>query len=246
VNVCYGSPSGHTIESNIELAFDPPELSRWQRFWRSGWGIATAFVALIAAVLILPLKALAVAAVFVAVSLGVGGVVAGVRSSNRGSGFWDGLGRFITDNWSSSVALGSAAALTGFGIKKAAVWISKAGSKKQVASGVLPKSMTNLDARIWYDAQVRAIPNNVKGLTWKTKAKNASAMRNELKTITRNAMMDVKQAAMLDAKMPIMPFEEFVIKYSSQGFARKALWKRIVKAAGTPNRDVSATFGIFL
>jgi len=134
VNVCYGSPSGHTIESNIELAFDPPELSRWQRFWRSGWGIATAFVALIAAVLILPLKALAVAAVFVAVSLGIGGVIAGVRSSNRGSGFWDGLGRFITDNWSSSVALGMGLSLVSFGVGKAAAWIAKAASKKQVAS----------------------------------------------------------------------------------------------------------------
>ena len=133
VNVCYGSPSGHTIESNIELAFDPPELSRWQRFWSSGWGIATAFVALIAAVLILPLKALAVAAVFVAVSLGIGGVIAGVRSSNRGSGFWDGLGRFITDNWSSSVALGMGLSLVSFGVGKAAAWIAKAASKKQVA-----------------------------------------------------------------------------------------------------------------
>ena len=34
----------YTIETATELAFDPPELTKWQSYWRSGWGkgLATA------------------------------------------------------------------------------------------------------------------------------------------------------------------------------------------------------------
>ena len=49
----------------------------------------------------------------------------------------------------------------------------------------------------------------------------------------------------ITVNMPIKSFDLFVNYYSSQGFTGKALWKRIIKGAGTPRASTNAMFGIF-
>ena len=133
----------YTIETQTALTYDPPKLTKWQAFWRSDWGKATAALLLfVATVLTLefslafPIAAGAIWAGYgmtfglTAVSLGVGAAIAGYRSSRQGKGFWNGFGEYIHDNWAQEAAITSALYIVSIGISLTKYAIANAVSKK--------------------------------------------------------------------------------------------------------------------
>ena len=119
----------YTIETATELAFDPPELTKWQSYWRSGWGkgLATALfvmatIATIAASIAFPIFAPEIWAGYafafgaVVVSLGIGALLAGYQSSQQGYGFWNGFVNYIRNNWAQEVAITSAIYIVTLGL----------------------------------------------------------------------------------------------------------------------------------
>lgn len=119
----------YTIETATELAFDPPELTKWQSYWRSGWGkgLATALfvmatIATIAASIAFPIFAPEIWAGYafafgaVAVSLGIGALLAGFQNSQQGYGFWNGFVNYIRNNWAQEVAITSVIYIVNLGI----------------------------------------------------------------------------------------------------------------------------------
>ena len=119
----------YTIETATELAFDPPELTKWQSYWRSGWGkgLATALfvmatIATIAASIAFPIFAPEIWAGYafafgaVVVSLGIGALLAGFQSSQQGYGFWNGFVNYIRNNWAQEVAITSVIYIVNLGI----------------------------------------------------------------------------------------------------------------------------------
>ena len=64
----------------------------------------------------------------VGLSLGVGAMIAGIRSRRQGNGFWSGFVNHLSENWSQEVAIGMAVALITLGISQAAQAMKKVGS----------------------------------------------------------------------------------------------------------------------
>ena len=119
----------YTIETATELAFDPPELTKWQSYWRSGWGkgLATALfvmatIATIAAAIAFPISAPEIWAEYAiffglsAVTFGIAGLLAGYQSSQQGYGFWNGFVNYIRNNWAQEVAITSAIYIVTLGL----------------------------------------------------------------------------------------------------------------------------------
>ncbi|WP_417093075.1 hypothetical protein, partial [Eubacterium sp.] len=119
----------YTIETATELAFDPPELTKWQSYWRSGWGkgLATALfvmatIATIAAAIAFPISAPEIWAEYAiffglsAVTFGIAGLLAGYQSSQQGYGFWNGFVNYIRNNWAQEVAITSVIYIVNLGI----------------------------------------------------------------------------------------------------------------------------------
>ena len=140
----------YTIETQTALTYDPPKLTKWQAFWRSKWGNATAALLLfVATVLTLefslafPIAAGAIWAGYgmtfglTAVSLGAGAAIAGYRSSRQGKGFWNGFGEYIHDNWAQEAAITSALYIVSIGISLTKYAIANAVSKKSLAKAAI-------------------------------------------------------------------------------------------------------------
>jgi len=138
----------YTIETATELAFDPPELTKWQSYWRSGWGkgLATALfvmatIATIAASIAFPIFAPEIWAGYafafgaVAVSLGIGALLAGFQNSQQGYGFWNGFVNYIRNNWAQEVAITSVIYIVNLGINILRYSVANAA--------VTPKIVTN-------------------------------------------------------------------------------------------------------
>ena len=138
----------YTIETATELAFDPPELTKWQSYWRSGWGkgLATALfvmatIATIAASIAFPIFAPEIWAGYafafgaVVVSLGIGALLAGFQSSQQGYGFWNGFVNYIRNNWAQEVAITSAIYIVALGLNTLRYSVANAA--------VTPKTVTN-------------------------------------------------------------------------------------------------------
>ena len=138
----------YTIETATELAFDPPELTKWQSYWRSGWGkgLATALfvmatIATIAASIAFPIFAPEIWAGYafafgaVAVSLGIGALLAGFQNSQQGYGFWNGFVNYIRNNWAQEVAITSAIYIVALGLNTLRYSVANAA--------VTPKTVTN-------------------------------------------------------------------------------------------------------
>ena len=130
VNMVY---NGYTIETDGELSYEPDELSEWKYFWKVTWnkfwnskfgkGLAIGLfvAATVLAIVYPPFAAIYGQALLgVGLSLGVGGLVAGLRSRSQGNSFWDGFVNHISENWSQELAIGMAVALVTFGVSRAA------------------------------------------------------------------------------------------------------------------------------
>ena len=129
----------YTIETETELVYDAPELSKWQYFWNNAtkwfnnlhWGwkvgiglfiIVALAIATIAASIAFPIFAPEIWAGYafafgaVAVSLGIGALLAGYQSSQQGYGFWNGFVNYIRNNWAQEVAITSAIYIVTLGL----------------------------------------------------------------------------------------------------------------------------------
>ena len=116
VNMVYNE---YTIEPDGELSYDPDEMDNfnyfwsytWTKFWNSKLGKYIAvrlFVAATALAILCPafLPTYVSAVVGIGVSLGVGAIIAGIRSRRQGNGFWSGFVNHLSENWSQEVAIG--------------------------------------------------------------------------------------------------------------------------------------------
>ena len=137
VNMVYNE---YTIEPDGELSYDPDELDNFNYFWRYTWTkfwnsklgkyiAVRLFVAATALAILCPafLPTYVSAVVGIGVSLGVGAIIAGIRSRRQGNGFWSGFINHLSENWSQEVAIGMAVALITFGISQAAQAMKKVG-----------------------------------------------------------------------------------------------------------------------
>ncbi len=105
------APNGYTIETVMELSYDPPELSKWKRFWNSTLGkiIAVKLAALAIALCIITgnIPMLLVSAGLVLGSLLIGAIIGGYQSTVKGKSFWQGFASYVNRNWAQSVAMSS-------------------------------------------------------------------------------------------------------------------------------------------
>ena len=137
VNMVYNE---YTIEPDGELSYDPDELDNFNYFWRYTWTkfwnsklgkyiAVRLFVAATALAILCPAFAPTYlsAVVGIGLSLGVGSIIAGIRSRRQGNGFWSGFVNHLSENWSQELAIGMTIALLTFGISQAVRAISKVG-----------------------------------------------------------------------------------------------------------------------
>ena len=116
VNMVYNE---YTIEPDGELSYEPDELSEWDYFWKYTWNkfwksplgmVVSLGLFVVATVVVFLCPAFAPiygqALLGVGLSLGVGAMIAGIRSRRQGNGFWSGFVNHLSENWSQEVAIG--------------------------------------------------------------------------------------------------------------------------------------------
>ena len=97
----------YTIETQTALTYAPPELNKWQAFWRSDWGKLLAIGIIVAATILAIMCPAFVpyylsAAIGTSISLLSGGIIAGFKS---GGNFWKGFADYISEEWASAFAI---------------------------------------------------------------------------------------------------------------------------------------------
>ena len=166
---------GYTIETNTPLAYDPPELNWWEKFWQSTAGKVVAVTLVAIAALLCALTGqmglFLASAGGVAASLLIGASIAGYRSYVCGSGFWRGFEQYIDGNWAQSAAIASITVIVTIGVQAIAAAIRNAGSKRALANtigerdGVVIQRANRADFTkdAWREAQ--SLPHNANGET---------------------------------------------------------------------------------
>lgn len=124
---------------------------------------------------------------------------------------------------------------------------SKDGAKK---TGILnppkPLSLNDTETRRWYldaEAQIPKLIDRTKPL--EQQAKQASAMRNQIRTQAREAMTNRELANTLFGSRPNMTWEEVVEKYSKLGLTGDELYEEIIRAATRSNPYVNEFLDTF-
>jgi filamentous hemagglutinin len=108
-----------------------------------------------------------------------------------------------------------------------------------------PGTLDDLVARQWYKKAVDTIPQLIDASKpLETQARQASELRNQIRTITRNAMTNQALAKQLFKNNVNLTWEQVVAKYSVQGFKGDALWREIIAAATRSNPEVNASLGL--
>ena len=119
----------YTIESALHLTYEPPQKSKWEKFWDSLWNrwwgkvIAVSLTAISFVVTAVFAPCMLPTFLFTLASVGVtliaGGVIAGILSAERGKGFWNGFFNYINENWAQTLAIEMAMYLVSFGVTQA-------------------------------------------------------------------------------------------------------------------------------
>ena len=129
----------YTIETETELAYDAPELSKWQYFWNVSWkrfwgsklGKLLSLVIFIAAT-ILAIFCPAFTPYYMSavlgttVSLVIGATIAGFRNKES---FVDGFNNYINEELAPAFAISLTLAMVSFGVSKAVQAIQNAAPK---------------------------------------------------------------------------------------------------------------------
>ena len=131
--------NGYTIEPNSALAYDPPNLSKWDLFWRSPFGKVLSFRLFVAATVLAVacpgFRELYIGAVTgTVITLCLGGAISGWSRKKNGGEFWEGFACYINENWSQTLAISMALSLVTFGISQAVSAVKAASANKQLAN----------------------------------------------------------------------------------------------------------------
>ena len=133
-NIFYTNPISLTydeynINSGLELTYEPPEKSKWKKFWESLWNrwwgkviaVALAVIALVVTLAIsrCMFMGFIYSLVGVAVTLVIGGILAGIQSQKRGKGFWNAFANYLNENWAQTLAVEMIMYLVSFGVTQA-------------------------------------------------------------------------------------------------------------------------------
>ncbi|MPM93519.1 hypothetical protein SDC9_140657 [bioreactor metagenome] len=109
-----------------------------------------------------------------------------------------------------------------------------------------PLSLSDIETRRWYldaEAQIPDLIDRTKPL--EQQARQASALRNEVRTQAREAMTNRELANSLFGSKPNMTWDEVVKKYMDKGFVGDELYQEIMKAALRSNPSVNQYLGVF-
>lgn len=93
------------------------------------------------------------------------------------------------------------------------------------------------------EAQIPDLIDRTKPL--EQQARQASALRNQVRTQARDAMANRKHANSLFASRPNMTWEEVVKKYSKLGLSEDELYEEIIRAATRSNSQVNELLNVF-
>lgn len=113
----------------ISLTYEPPQKSKWKKFWQSlrnrWWGkvIAVALAVIALVVTLVFSRCAFMGYIFslasVAVTLTVGGLISGTQSQKRGKGFWNGFANYLNENWAQTLAVEMIMYLVSFDVTQA-------------------------------------------------------------------------------------------------------------------------------
>ncbi|WP_415765245.1 hemagglutinin repeat-containing protein [Pseudomonas sp. ZB1P45] len=108
-----------------------------------------------------------------------------------------------------------------------------------------PKNLTDREARAWYLSKEAEIPSRIDtGLPLEDQAKQAFAMRNDLRSTARELMSNRNLADSLNKSDPNRTWSEIVNKYSSQGLSEDGLWRKIIEKSQSSRTSVNDGLGM--
>ena len=153
--------NGYTIEPNSALAYDPPNLSKWDLFWRSPFGKVLSFRLFVAATVLAVacpgFRELYIGAVTgTVITLCLGGAISGWSRKKNGGEFWEGFACYINENWSQTLAISMALSLVTFGISQAVSAVRAASANKQLANAAKTSQEASKISNLSYDDMLPA------------------------------------------------------------------------------------------
>jgi len=108
-----------------------------------------------------------------------------------------------------------------------------------------PKTLTDREARAWYLSKEAEIPSRIDaGLSLEDQAKQAFAMRNDLRSTARELMSNRDLADSLNKSDPNRTWSEIANKYSSQGLSGDDLWRKIIEKSQSSRTSVNNGLGM--
>ncbi len=114
-----------------------------------------------------------------------------------------------------------------------------------IGSGIVPRSLDNLATRTWYHKELVKIRSRLnKALPLEEQAKQASALRNEIREVARDLMSDRIKAEELVTSFPNRSWDDIVATYTARGFSGNVLWEEIIDASMRSNASIDAFFGL--
>ena len=161
----------------------------------------------------------------------------------------------MVDDWyGTATNVGDAAGNWDEVISEALAGYSETGyngsAKGAGESGILnppkPLSLSDIETRRWYldaEAQISDLIDSTKPL--EQQAMQASALRNQIRTQAREAMINRELANSLFGSRPNLTWDEVVKKYMDKGFVGDELYQEIIKAALRSNPSVNQYLGVF-
>jgi len=112
-------------------------------------------------------------------------------------------------------------------------------------NGIPKYSLSNVEARTWYLEQEKTIPSLLnKNATLEQQARQASELRNQFRTQSRELMADTEEAATLYWRYPNLTWEQVVKKYSDKGFEGDSLWEEIINSSQRSRSSTNKSLGL--
>ncbi|MNY32945.1 hypothetical protein D3C86_1671930 [compost metagenome] len=108
-----------------------------------------------------------------------------------------------------------------------------------------PGTLNDREARAWYLSQEAEIAGRVdRSLPLEEQAKQAFAMRNEVRSTARELMSNRELAEILNKSDPNKTWAEIYDKYTSAGFSGDNLWRVIIEKSQSSRVSVNQGLGM--
>ena len=118
-------------------------------------------------------------------------------------------------------------------------------SSRTAALSAYAGRLNNLEARTWYLAQEKAIPQLLdKTASLEGQAKQAWGLRNQFRTEARTLMSDRERAAKFEINDPNLTWEQTFDKYSAPGKSTDQIYRDIIDASQRSRTSVNNSLGI--